>query len=328
MKVKAKPLRTEKIPNPVIFWVQPHGSYLYPVKDKDTWGSVAKKFNVQPGRYFKGNSAQYLIWYNFSTNNTDEVNWYLREFVGCNVSTDGGNNWAFSSSADPGIIYIPPQIINVDEEGEALEIEGSRGLNGKNVITVPQYDDSNFLDTLSKALDVLQMVELFQTLEITIPMLVEGGLIAVGIIGMVGPAVAVAAPHADALRTTSRKHFFEGFSAGLVMSANGASERYIRTHREMHTPPFNNVYREKGETFRKLHNAGLMLGIKKGKQFNLPDKESFFIYLHSKLRGSDRQYYTGRWKDWSDNKKTQYYDLLSAFVRETMISKKLQLKIK
>lgn len=327
MKVKVKPLRNEKIPNPIIFWVQPHGSSVYPVKDNDTWSSVAQKFNVQPGKYFKGNSAQYLIWYNFSTNNTDEVNWYLREFVGCNVSKDGGTNWAFSNSADPGIIYIPPQIINV-EEGEALEIDCNRGLNGEDVITVPQYDDSNFLDTLSKALDVLQMVELFQTLEITIPMLVEGGLIGIGVIGMIGPAVAVAAPHADVLRATSRKHFFEGFAAGLVMSANGASESYIRQHREMHTPPWNAVYREKRETFRKLHNAGLMLGIKKGKQFNLPDKKSFFIYLHSKLRGSDQQYYTGRWKDWSENKKKQYYDLLSGLVKDTMISKNLNLKIK
>lgn len=329
MKAKVKPLRTEKPPrNPITFWVQPWSSILYEVKDNDTWGSVAQQFKVQPGKYFYGNSAQYLIWYNFRTNDTDEVNWYLREFVGCNVSKDGGNNWAFSDSADPGKIYIPPQIRDF-EEGESLDVTGNRGLQGKDVITVPQYDDSNFLDTLSKALDIFQMVELTGVLELSLPLLVEAGLIGLGALaGVIGPAVAVGAPHADALKAISRRHFFDGFSLGLVMSANGAWESYIRERRELKYPPLNSVYPEKRETFRKLHNGGLILGIKKGKQFNLPDKKRFFIYLHSKLSVREQEYFNGRFQDWTEGKKKDYYDRLSGIVKNAMLSNNLQLKIK
>lgn len=331
MKAKVKPLRNEKYPRyPITFWTPPWYATRYEVKDDDTWGSVAEKFTVQPGQYFKGNSAQYLIWFNFGTINTDEVNYYLRVFVGCNVSKDGGNNWAFSDSADPGVIYIPPKLIDA-QEGEALDVNGNRGLKEKGIITVPEYDDRNFLDTLSKALDIFQMVELAGTLELTLPMLVQGGLIGVGALaGVIGPAVAVGAPHAEALRATSRKHFFDGFSLGLVASANGAWESYIREHYELKYPPLNSVYPEKRETFRKLHNGGLTLGIRKGKQMNLAEKEKFFIYLHSQLRGADREYFSsgGRWKDWSEKKRKDYYDIFSGIVKNAMLSNNLQLKIK
>lgn len=327
--MKVKPLRTEKTPIPLIYWSQPYDSTPYTVKDNDTWASVARDFSVEPGKYFTGNSTQYLIWFNFRTNDTDEVNWYLREFVGCNVSKDGGNNWAFSDSADPGVIYIPHRIRDFEEE-EGTVIVGKKGIKG-NVISAPGYDDSNFLDTLSKALDIFQMVELgVPSLGITLPLLVEAGLIGIGALaGVIGPAVAVGAPHADALRATSRKHFFEGFSIGLVMSANGASENYIRQRHEMRTPPPNAVYMEKRETFKKLHNAGLTLGIARGKQFNTVNRKNFFVYLHSQLRGSDRQYFdTGSWQEWSVNKKKEYYNLLSGMVKDKMLSNNLQLKIK
>lgn len=48
-----------------------------------------------------------LIRHNFQTDNPDEVNWYLREYVGCNVATEDRKNWKFSSSSHPGNIYIP-----------------------------------------------------------------------------------------------------------------------------------------------------------------------------------------------------------------------------
>jgi hypothetical protein len=69
------------------------------VSDGENWASVAAKHNV---------NVKELIYFNFHTNIPEEVNWYLRRNTGCNVSKDGGRNWAFSSSADPGIIYIPP----------------------------------------------------------------------------------------------------------------------------------------------------------------------------------------------------------------------------
>jgi hypothetical protein len=99
-------------PLPVDFqpdgWVAQHR-----VSDGEDWGSVAAQYDVD---------VMDLIEFNFHTTVPEEVNWYLRRNVGCNVSNDGGLNWAFSSSADPGIVYIPrseaPEVVDM----EPLEI--------------------------------------------------------------------------------------------------------------------------------------------------------------------------------------------------------------
>ena len=72
----------------------------YVVQDSDTWGRIADRERVDVGG---------LIAFNFATHVPEEVNWYLRELVGCRVSTDGGRNFAFVG-ADPAKrkIYIPP----------------------------------------------------------------------------------------------------------------------------------------------------------------------------------------------------------------------------
>jgi len=78
------------------------------VSDGEDWASVAAQYNVK---------VDDLIYFNFHTNVPEEVNWYLSRKTGCNVSNDGGLNWAFSSSADPGLIYIPPaEVINMEGE--------------------------------------------------------------------------------------------------------------------------------------------------------------------------------------------------------------------
>ena len=71
----------------------------YGKPQQEDWGTVAAKFGVD---------VQDLIFFNFMTNNPDEVNWYLHHYVGCVKKSPSGNNWMFSNRANPGIIYIPP----------------------------------------------------------------------------------------------------------------------------------------------------------------------------------------------------------------------------
>jgi len=86
--------------NPLPLDFVPEGSVeTHHVSDGEDWASVAAQYNVK---------VDDLIYFNFHTNVPEEVNWYLRRNTGCDVSNDGGLNWAFSSSADPGLIYIPP----------------------------------------------------------------------------------------------------------------------------------------------------------------------------------------------------------------------------
>jgi hypothetical protein len=70
------------------------------VKNGESWQSLA-------GQY--GFSAEEIIYANFATLVPEEVNWYLRQYVGCTQPTRDGKNWMFSSGARPGIIQIPPK---------------------------------------------------------------------------------------------------------------------------------------------------------------------------------------------------------------------------
>lgn len=78
----------------------PKSSKEYTVLSTDNWWKVSKKFNID---------VWDLIDFNFKTRVPEEVNWYLRELVGCKKSTDG-KNYAFAG-ADPSKskIYIPLQ---------------------------------------------------------------------------------------------------------------------------------------------------------------------------------------------------------------------------
>jgi hypothetical protein len=79
--------------------IGPRPGLPYKVVDNDDWASIAKRHNV---------TARELIANNCGLNATPaEINWYLHQRVGCNVSRDG-RNWSFSKSASPGLLFIPP----------------------------------------------------------------------------------------------------------------------------------------------------------------------------------------------------------------------------
>lgn len=97
----------EKRPqNPLPKSFVPNNSIPYRVRDGDSWDSVAKWIGVP---------VWDLIEFNYPTvaktprhqDKTAEVNWYLRENVGCNRETVDQKNWMFSSTAKPGLIYLP-----------------------------------------------------------------------------------------------------------------------------------------------------------------------------------------------------------------------------
>ena len=111
---KAKPLSTERRPiKPAAFPPRSGPSKPHQVKDGETWESVARQYNIPVDR---------LIAWNFNTRDPGEINWYLREYVGCTLPTADGKNWRFSSSASPGKIYIPQTLV-MDE----IRITGDPG---------------------------------------------------------------------------------------------------------------------------------------------------------------------------------------------------------
>ena len=271
MAPKVKPLRNEKYPVKLVRpWVQPPDTFRYKVKTGDTWLSLGARNNHQWGEH-------HIIWINFGLSPTDpfytdQVNWYLREYVGCRHSLDGGKNWAFTDDADPGYIFMPTPYYNADP----IVITGKPGTGG--VVSAPQYDDANLYDTISKALDIQGVVDMgLSTLEIPLPVLLELGFMVIGFLAaVVGPAIAVGAPHNDALRATSRDFFFTGFSRTYVMKADNWSTSTVESfYPPLKLPPLNSVYPEKRETFRHLYNAGLKIGVHQAGKMNSVDNSIF-----------------------------------------------------
>jgi hypothetical protein len=82
----------------------PQGGVPYKVRDGESWITIARKHNTDPWA---------LIRFNYpglpSRNElaAPEVNWYLQEYVGCRQLTSDRTNYMFTSSASPGIIYVP-----------------------------------------------------------------------------------------------------------------------------------------------------------------------------------------------------------------------------
>ncbi len=74
-----------------------------------------KAHRVQTGESFVSLASKYgfsdpwdIIRFNYGTKDPEEVNWYLRELVGCTKTKDG-MNYSFDSSDKFGTVYIPPK---------------------------------------------------------------------------------------------------------------------------------------------------------------------------------------------------------------------------
>lgn len=324
-KGNVQPLRNEKPPRvPIRPWVQPPDTYRYKVKKGDTWHTLAAGY-----QHFQWFDASHLIWVNFGLSPTEpfyteQVNWYLREYVGCWKSRDGGKNWAFDE-ADPGWIYLPNKFYREDP----TTIDGKRGTGG--IISAPQYDDQNFYDTLSKALDIYGAVDTGVAVsEMALPALLEGGFIIAGALAaVIGPAMAVGGGHNDALRKTSRDFFFSGFCRALVMRADGWRAPTIETmYPPLKHPPLNSVYPAKRESFRKLYNFGLKAGVLQARRMNSVDIRNLFTFLRQRLTPAQRdEYQKDSVTSWSFGKKKDYYGLLGRILQEEILKKNLRVKV-
>jgi hypothetical protein len=87
--------------NPVPRDYRPPKCISHKVRDGESWETLATRFFT---------SCPDMIYANFKTNDPAQVNWYLHHYVGCNQHTRDGKQWMFSSSANPGVIYIPTTV--------------------------------------------------------------------------------------------------------------------------------------------------------------------------------------------------------------------------
>jgi hypothetical protein len=94
----------EKTPARIDLNYKPDGGVPYKVVTGDDWWKLAAKPEVK----VTGIDALGLCEYNFQTRLPPEINWYLRNKVGCTTTTHDKKNYTFTSDASPGIVYLPP----------------------------------------------------------------------------------------------------------------------------------------------------------------------------------------------------------------------------
>jgi hypothetical protein len=76
----------------------PKGAREYTVLDSDDWWKIAAREHID---------VWALIEFNFQTRVPEEVNWYLRELVGCRHTKDGRNYAFFGADQKRRKIYLP-----------------------------------------------------------------------------------------------------------------------------------------------------------------------------------------------------------------------------
>jgi hypothetical protein len=105
VRIRRDCIRRPANPSPRTY--TPLTGVAYRVRDGESWVTIALKNQLDPWG---------LIRFNYPNLPADpaiaslEVNWYLQEYVGCRELTSDGCNYIFSSTANPGVIYVrkPP----------------------------------------------------------------------------------------------------------------------------------------------------------------------------------------------------------------------------
>jgi hypothetical protein len=116
----------------------PPGGATYKVQTGDDWWKLAKRADVAAA----GLDALGLCRYNFGTQVPAEINWYLRNKVGCVRTTADKKNYIFSSDAQPGTIFLPTAKSSLPVPGvspvsaQKLKLNSWIGLGGKLGTTV------------------------------------------------------------------------------------------------------------------------------------------------------------------------------------------------
>lgn len=268
------------------------------IAKRDTWISVARQHTLDVDK---------LIWFNFQTEDPDEVNWYLRRNVGCNVPTPDGRNWMFSDSATPGIIYLPIDRVDFDP----MVITGRKTVSP---LALEFEGPSSPLDKIGKVFDGLQMLELAMTIAGVAAG--EALLLGVGILAApLAPFVVMGGPHEAALNELRKKQIREGLGLGIVMTADGRSVKYIQAHGYVKKAPVEDInYPGYGKQLQGIYNESLRAGIVHGRQFNTVAQRALWKFIRAQLTDWAKSEYSGDSKSWSDRKWENWYRLCAAIV--------------
>ncbi|WP_029586546.1 hypothetical protein [Bradyrhizobium sp. URHD0069] len=146
--------------------------------------------------------------------------------------------------------------------------------------------------------------------------------IAVGTVGVlaqyVGVWLTIGGAHADAMSAIAKDHLARGISYGVVLGANGAKPNYAYDNFWLQAPPILPFYREFEKKAQNLQNSGLVVGYSEGKQLSPDEMRTFFDDIMARMSEVDQEIYDYKstpWKEWSADKKRDFYSTAAAIFR-------------
>ena len=294
-KVKALPTEKRPQPKPVDkITSPPSGAIAHRVGGDDDWGSVAAQF---------GHDAFTLMDFNFKTIDSGEVNWYLREYVGCRVPDERGMNWKFRN-ADPGIIFIPPLSYNMydlnDSDDRTVVIKGKRPWMGEWAGSL--VDPSGGPHVKVVVIEIVHLViaalEMAALHALEHSLLFTLGVVAAPFAAEAAVLAAIGGAHVDAFAIRAKREMKDGYAMGVVLSANGAKRSFVDNH-----------YQQRHYVDKRLqhvYNISLKAGYLDGEKLNLPQRESLFRILHSRMPQDVIPKI--KWRDLNEYQKRNYYN--------------------
>ena len=295
---KVQPLPTEKRPKPKpvdrITALAP-GVIAHKVGGNDDWYSLASQF---------GHDAYTLMDFNFKTIDSGEINWYLREYVGCRVSDERGMNWKFRN-ADPGIIYIPPRSYNMydlhDSADRTTIIEGTRPWTkewGASLAGAPPGGPHVKVLVIEIVHLVIAALEMAALHALEHSLLFSLGVVAAPFAAEAAVLAAIGGAHMDGFRIRAKREMKDGYAMGAVLAANGARPSFVDNHYQQRSYP--------DKKLQNVYNIALKAGYLDGKKLNLPQRDKLFRMLHARM--PQELMPKGKWSDLSDIQKRKYYN--------------------
>lgn len=308
----------------------PKNGTRYPVKEGETWVSIARPRGIDPWDLIDFNfPGVKRVKHTSHELASRQVNWYLHYYLGCEKSTDG-QNWAFSSGLrngkgawKGGYIFVPP--VNYDFDAEVITASGPPGRNAlaKFLDKLPEkLEDKNlhFWHRIHFGLDVYEFVHMSLGV---IPEL-ELGVAGAGI-EVAGPLLAEAAfwvgmglTYVEAWEKKRRDYTLSGISQGIVMGADRADLSWVSwTFKKQPRSVQDSQFPDKSNMFVNAYNWGLQQGLKYGRILNSAESAKLMQILRVKAGYSADE--PDDIEDWSDVRRRNYYiDVAATFRRDFM----------
>ena len=294
---------------------KPPGGHPYPVVLGDNWKKLAFRWGVDAGD---------LIFFNFRTRNTDEVNWYLRWHVGCRLPTKDMKNWEFSNDLKPGIIYRPPpqpprpKLVFNDGIEDFNDRVGS-GTDLGNAINKAEHSHHG-VHSWHWRLDVAHFG--LMALEIAAAHLVEfgiGGAVA-AVVG--GPLMGVlnfmnlGMGHMDAIDSIKTDRARRGAAHGIILGAAQESRSFIRSEFVFKSEEYGVQYKEQNKNFQNVYLFFLMRGVQLGGKLSRREKRLLFEQLdtYPQALANPGGFYADRYRK-KESERVDYYRLAAAKLR-------------